>query len=178
MRPTYEYIHGGEAGRCSLRRKKKSLIRRVRLWNDRKAAGELIGKYYDEIYAYTYRQTLEKQLAMDLTQEIFISVLQSIGDYKTKKSSFRTWLYRIASRRVAFAVRERRSGMRSLACTCKKGRSLFLTQLGAAETTALLVILAQLGAFWALYALGPHRVDLPFFSCGLDDYGWWNITFG
>lgn len=88
-------------------KEEKSLIRRIRLWNDRKAADELIGRYYREIYAYTYRQTLEKQLAMDLTQEIFISVLQSLGNYDAGRSSFRTWLYRIASRRVADYFRSR-----------------------------------------------------------------------
>ncbi len=77
------------------------LIRRIRIWNDRSAAEKLVERHYREIYAYTYRQTLEKQLAMDLTQEIFISVLQSIGNYEEKKASFRTWMYRIASCRIA-----------------------------------------------------------------------------
>lgn len=83
------------------------LLLRIRLWNDRKAADQLVEKYYREIYAYAYRQTLEKQLAMDLTQEIFISVLQSTGHYDAKKASFRTWLYRIASRRIADYFRSR-----------------------------------------------------------------------
>lgn len=84
-----------------------TLARRVARWNDRKAANELVEKYYREIYAFTYRQTLEKQLAMDLTQEIFISVLRSAGGFEPKKGSFRTWLYRIASRRVADYFRSR-----------------------------------------------------------------------
>ena len=76
------------------------LVWRISRWNDRKAANDLAEKYYREIYAFTYRQTLEKQLALDLTQEIFISVLQSAGGFEPKKGSFRTWLYRIASRRL------------------------------------------------------------------------------
>lgn len=77
------------------------LLRRIRFFGDRDAANALVEKYYREIYAYTYRQTMEKQLAMDLTQETFISVLRSVGSYDAKKASFRTWLYRIASRRIA-----------------------------------------------------------------------------
>ena len=83
------------------------LVWRISRWNDRKAANNLVEKYYREIYAFTYRQTVEKQLAMDLTQEIFISVLRSLESFDPKKASFRTWLYRIASRRVADYYRSR-----------------------------------------------------------------------
>lgn len=80
---------------------------KIRRWNDRKAANDLVEEYYREIYAFCYRQTLEKQLAMDLTQEIFISALQSLGGFNPQKGSFRTWLYRIASCRVADYFRSR-----------------------------------------------------------------------
>ena len=56
--------------------------------------------YYEEIYVYVYRQTGNREDAMDLTQEIFIAVLQSIGCYDSKKSAFRTWLYAIATHKV------------------------------------------------------------------------------
>lgn len=83
------------------------LVWRISRWNDRGAANDLVEKHYREMYAFTYRQTLEKQLAMDLTQEIFISVLQSVDGFNPKKGSFRTWMYRIASRRVADYYRSR-----------------------------------------------------------------------
>lgn len=51
------------------------LIRRIKKKQDKKAADELIRRYYREIYAFTYRQTGERELALDLTQEIFITVL-------------------------------------------------------------------------------------------------------
>lgn len=47
-----------------------------------------------------YKQTLDAELSLDLTQEIFISVLKSINRFDDYKSSFRTWLYRIASNRL------------------------------------------------------------------------------
>ena len=99
-----ERLAGGETVRHDT---ENLLIWRINHWNDRKAANDLVEKYYREIYAFTYRQTLEKQLAMDLTQEIFISALQSLGGYEAEKGSFRTWLYRIASRRVADYFRSR-----------------------------------------------------------------------
>ena len=66
----------------------------------RAAAEELIRRYYDEIYRYAFRQTGQKETAMDITQEIFIAVLQSIPYYDEKKAGVRTWIYRIATHKI------------------------------------------------------------------------------
>lgn len=76
------------------------LISSVQRTGDRKAADELIRRYYDEIYAYVYKQILDKHTAMDVTQNIFISMLQSLSTYDEKKAGFRTWLYRIATNKI------------------------------------------------------------------------------
>lgn len=76
------------------------LIKRIKKKSDKAAANELISTYYKEVYAYVYKQTMDKELSMDLTQEIFISILKSIYRYDEKKASFRTWLYRIATYRL------------------------------------------------------------------------------
>ena len=76
------------------------LIRRIKKKQDKKAADELIRRYYREIYAFTYRQTGERELALDLTQEIFITVLQGIYAFDEKKAGFRTWAYRVAANRI------------------------------------------------------------------------------
>lgn len=75
-------------------------IKKIKKRNSRSAADELISKYYKEIYVYVYKQTSDKELSMDLTQEIFISVLKSIHNFDESKASFRTWLYRIATNKV------------------------------------------------------------------------------
>ena len=75
----------------------KRLIKKIKKKSDMVAANELISKYYKEIYSYVYKQTVDKELSMDLTQEIFISILKSINSYNEKKASFRTWLYKIAT---------------------------------------------------------------------------------
>lgn len=76
------------------------LIRKIKKKQNKEAAGLLIERYYREIYAYTYRQVACKELAMDLTQEIFILVLKGIRTFDEKKGSFRTWIYRIASNKI------------------------------------------------------------------------------
>ncbi len=83
------------------------LIRRIKRKKDREAADELLQRYYREIYAYTYRQTGNRELAMDLTQDIFVAVLKGIGSFHEKKASFRTWLYRVASNKITDHYRSR-----------------------------------------------------------------------
>lgn len=87
--------------------KEKLLLRRIRKRQDKKAADELIHKYYREIYAYVFCQVGGKEAAMDITQDIFLGMLQSIWSYDEAKSGFRTWLYHIAVHKVADYFRSR-----------------------------------------------------------------------
>ena len=66
------------------------LIWRIQKRGSRHSADELIRLYYREIYAYAYKQLGEKEQAMDITQEIFISILKSIMSFNSEKSNFRT----------------------------------------------------------------------------------------
>ncbi|MFJ7935943.1 RNA polymerase sigma factor [Sporosarcina sp. NPDC096371] len=78
----------------------KRWIRQIKNNGSKEAANNLVAKYYKEMYAFMYKQTLNQELSLDLTQEIFISVLKSIQSYDSKKASFRTWLYKLASNRL------------------------------------------------------------------------------
>jgi len=75
-------------------------IKKVQRKSDREAADQLISYYYKEIYAYLYKQSPVKDLAEDLTQETFMSMLQTIQSYDEKKAMFRTWLYKIATYQI------------------------------------------------------------------------------
>lgn len=59
------------------------------------AFDELVVKYRERIYSVIYNLTSNKEDSFDLSQEAFIKAFQSIGRFKGK-SSFFTWLYRIA----------------------------------------------------------------------------------
>ena len=65
-------------------------IRAVQRRGDRQAAEALIQAHYDEIYRFAYRQTGDREDAMDLTQSIFIAVLRALPGYRAEKASFRT----------------------------------------------------------------------------------------
>ncbi|WP_172194851.1 RNA polymerase sigma factor [Saccharibacillus qingshengii] len=50
---------------------------------------------------------MHRENALDLTQDIFVSMLRSIGSFEGSRSSLRTWLYRIATNRVIDHFRSR-----------------------------------------------------------------------
>lgn len=85
----------------------KKLIKRIKKKSDREAANILVERYYREIFAYVYRQTVEEELTKDLTQDIFYYMLRGIHSYDCKKAEFRTWLYHIASNRITDYYRSR-----------------------------------------------------------------------
>jgi len=79
----------------------KKWIKQIKRMPDKKAANDLVKFYYREVLGYVYNRSSDKEVAMDITQEIFVSMLRSIEKFDDRKSSFRTWLYSIASRRIA-----------------------------------------------------------------------------
>lgn len=59
------------------------------------AFDQLVQKYREHIFSVIYNLTSNREDASDLTQDTFIKAFQAIGRFKGK-SSFFTWLYRIA----------------------------------------------------------------------------------
>jgi RNA polymerase sigma-70 factor, ECF subfamily len=57
---------------------------------------EIMNRYGQEILQLSFSYVKNKQIAEDLTQEIFVKCYKSLHTY-SGKSKFRTWLWRIAS---------------------------------------------------------------------------------
>lgn len=55
----------------------------------------LVERYHDRIYGLTYNMTSNREDAEDLTQDVFVKAFQALPRFKGK-SSFYTWIYRIA----------------------------------------------------------------------------------
>lgn len=100
----------------------QQLIRRIKGRKSKTAANELISRYYKEIYAYTYRQTGEVELAKDLTQEIFLHILEKISDFDEKRAGFRTWVYRLAGNWIRDYYRSRSYKHRQLELPVEEGQ--------------------------------------------------------
>lgn len=70
------------------------IVRKIQA-GDVDAFDSLILKYRERVYSVIYNLTSNREDASDLTQETFIKAFQSINRFKGK-SSFFTWLYRVA----------------------------------------------------------------------------------
>lgn len=93
-----------------------------------------------------------------------------------KKNLATLLLFTVAILITPYLVQERRSGVRDIAYTCRKGRPLFTAQFGASLVVAALAEAVQIAVFFALFFNSSHRVDRLFFDC--DCSGWWDMTFG
>jgi RNA polymerase sigma-70 factor (ECF subfamily) len=67
---------------------------------DGPAFRELFDRYKNPIYGFVRRRVGDPARAEDITQDIFLALVQRRNGYEVR-SSFRTYLYRIAMNRVA-----------------------------------------------------------------------------
>lgn len=74
---------------------------------------ELVRRYQRPMIAYVYRMTNDYDAALDVTQEIFIKVYNSLSRYKTEYK-FSTWLYKIAHNAAIDYLRRNSHGEQSL----------------------------------------------------------------
>ena len=63
---------------------------------DKKAFDELVNLYEKGVYRLCYRFFNDENDAMDATQEVFIKIFRALPDFEGR-STFKTWVYRIAS---------------------------------------------------------------------------------
>ena len=80
---------------------------------DRDAFDDLMRKYYPRILNFAYRFIGNRQLAEDLTQDVFLKVYNSAARYQPR-SKFQTWLYTIAKNTCLNELRRIRGKMLSL----------------------------------------------------------------
>ncbi len=63
---------------------------------DEEAFAQLYEEYFDKVYRYIYLRLGNQSEVEDLTQEVFVKVLEAIGSYKWRGLPFAAWLFRIA----------------------------------------------------------------------------------
>ena len=77
----------------------ENLIRRAQQ-QDEEAFTQLYEEYFDKIYRYITLKIGNQTEAEDLTQQVFVKVLQSISSFRWKGIPFSAWLFRIAHNQV------------------------------------------------------------------------------
>jgi len=70
------------------------------------AFSRLYNEHFDKVYRYVYFRISKRNEAEDLTQEVFLKALQSIGSYKWREVPFAAWLFRIAHNLVIDHMRK------------------------------------------------------------------------
>lgn len=73
----------------------------------------LYDKYYSQIMKFVYQRVATKQDAFDVTQQVFIQAMLSLGKYEFRGLPFSSWLYRIAINELnkAFRNNEKQRGI-------------------------------------------------------------------
>ena len=87
-----------------------TLVQRVRS-GDQRAFRELVERYQKKVFAVALGMVKDREDAMDVVQEAFVTVHRSLDHFKAD-ASFYTWLYRITVN-VCIDVIRRRGGVRS-----------------------------------------------------------------
>lgn len=85
-----------------------SLLARLKNWGDERSWKDFFDTYWRLIYHRAAQAGLNDQQAQEVVQETVISVAKQIKafEYDPKTASFKTWLYRIVSRRIADQFRK------------------------------------------------------------------------
>jgi RNA polymerase sigma-70 factor (ECF subfamily) len=88
------------------RGEEQALVERAK--REPNAFGELYDRYLLQIYRFVYSRVRDQTVAEDVTQEVFMKALKSIGRYQDTGKPFSAWLYQIAVNSVADRYRAAR----------------------------------------------------------------------
>ncbi len=77
----------------------KDIVERAKK-GDQNAFAQIYEEYFDRIYRYIAVRLGDRTEAEDLTEQVFLNTLESIGSFKWKGTPFSAWLFRIAHNQV------------------------------------------------------------------------------
>src|SRR3974390_3146660 len=89
---------------------RKSLLSRLKNWDDQESWRVFFETYWRLIYTAARRAGLTEPEAQDVVQETVISVLKSMADFKYRntRGSFKSWLLQLTSWRICDQLRRRK----------------------------------------------------------------------
>ncbi len=76
---------------------------------DAERFGPLYTKYHEQIFRYVYQRMDDRELAFDVTSQVFIKALSNLHKYEFRGVPFSSWLYRIAKSELYQAFRDRKA---------------------------------------------------------------------
>ncbi len=66
----------------------------------------LYNRYYERIFLYVWQRLDDKEVAHDVTSQVFLKAMQNLYKYEFKGVPFASWLYRIAKSEVYTVLRK------------------------------------------------------------------------
>ncbi len=69
----------------------------------------LYKKYYEQIFRYIHQRMDDKEMAFDITSQVFLKAMINLPKYKYKGVPFSSWLYRIAMSEVYQSFKDKKS---------------------------------------------------------------------
>lgn len=66
----------------------------------------LYNKYYERIFLFVWQRMDDKEVAFDVTSQVFLKAMLNLHKYEFKGVPFASWLYRIAKSEVYTAFRQ------------------------------------------------------------------------
>ena len=75
----------------------------------RAAAAELYEELASKLYGFVFSRTGSREIAEDLSQEIFIKLLERIDSYDPKKGRFTVWFWRMARNTLVDHYRKKKA---------------------------------------------------------------------
>ena len=92
---------------------RQSLLSRLKDWNDDASWKVFFDTYWKLIYSSAIKAGLSDAEAQDVVQETVVSVLKSMPGFKyhAENGSFKSWLLRLTSWRIADQLRKRQRGI-------------------------------------------------------------------
>ena len=76
---------------------------------DPKQFEALYKKYYEQIFRYIHQRMDDKEMAFDITSQVFLKAMINLPKYKYKGVPFSSWLYRIAMSEVYQSFKDKKS---------------------------------------------------------------------
>jgi RNA polymerase sigma-70 factor (ECF subfamily) len=86
--------------------KEEDLVREA-VRGDQQAFARLYEEHFDKIYRYVYLKIGDREEAEDMTQQVFLQALRSIGSFKWQGTPFTSWIYRIAHNQIVDHLRKK-----------------------------------------------------------------------
>ncbi|MBL7898182.1 MAG: sigma-70 family RNA polymerase sigma factor, partial [Crocinitomicaceae bacterium] len=77
--------------------------------DDPRSFEPLYNKYYEQIFRYIYQRMDDKEMAHDITSQVFLKALNNLSKYEYRGVPFASWLYRIAKSELYQSFRDEKA---------------------------------------------------------------------